>query len=101
MTPRVRLRTLVIAVAAVAVGLGVGVMLWRAAEFRARAAEHAWYEAGSRAYADDHAGDPSDFARQAVERGELLEAYHARLRAKYEDAARRPWRTVAPDPPMP
>jgi hypothetical protein len=29
------------------------------------------------------------------------EAYHARLRRKYEHAASRPWLNVAPDPPEP
>ncbi len=30
-----------------------------------------------------------------------LAAYHARMSAMYQDAARHPWRSIAPDPPEP
>ncbi|HWE40252.1 MAG TPA: hypothetical protein VG406_27115 [Isosphaeraceae bacterium] len=40
-------------------------------------------------------------AEGRVEERRALAAYHAGLRRKYEDAARHPWRPVAPDPPPP
>jgi uncharacterized protein HemY len=40
------------------------------------------------------------FAPEAV-RLSRLAGYHARLRAKYERAARHPWLHVEPDPPEP
>src|SRR4051794_34229647 len=85
--PRITTRGLMIAVAVVAVGLWGARMCQLRWIYRERAAEHAWNESGSRGYASDHEGAPSDSARQAVERGRTLETYHARLRRKYERAA--------------
>ncbi len=51
----------------------------------------------------------SPYRRQEFERGERDRAeslrkkieYHGRMKQKYEEAASRPWDSVAPDPPEP
>ncbi|HWE36906.1 MAG TPA: hypothetical protein VG406_10100 [Isosphaeraceae bacterium] len=46
--------------------------------------------------------DPSaDYERRAVEHWNRSADYHEALRIKYEQAARRPWLPVSPDPPRP
>ena len=41
--------------------------------------------------------DPPDIAEKAAARAD----YHRQMRVKYDWAARRPWRSVPPDPPIP
>jgi hypothetical protein len=99
--PRFRLtvRRLMAAIAVVALALGLATMLKRSADFRALAAEQADAEAMSLSYADEARGANGD--RQRVARGEQMAAYHRALRIKYEYAARYPWITPEPDPPIP
>jgi hypothetical protein len=50
---------------------------------------------------DPSRGPNGEDPLRLLERAELQHAYDARMRAKYQDAARRPWMTLAPDPPDP
>jgi hypothetical protein len=74
-----------IAVAILAIVMGGGVwaakMWWLSHDFRTQAAMHRVWERSWR----------SDGRMQFAE-------YHARMRRRYEDAARHPWRPVGPDP---
>jgi hypothetical protein len=93
---KLTVRRLMVLVAIVAFGL---VTFRRVAYLRERAEYHAWNESGSMAYTDDARGPAGD--TQRVERGELLAAYHARMRQKYERAIFFPWLPIEPDPPEP
>jgi hypothetical protein len=96
---RFSIRTLM-ALVAIAGLIMAGVMLVkRSSEFRASAEEQADAEMMSIAYADEARGERGD--PQRVARGEQMAAYHRKLRAKYERAARYPWLSVEPDPPIP
>jgi hypothetical protein len=86
-------------VALAAIALGVAVMALRSQEFRAMAEEQADAEELSLSYADEGRGEHGD--PQRVARGEQMAAYHKALRIKYERAARYPWTTPEPDPPVP
>jgi hypothetical protein len=46
-------------------------------------------------------GDQAILARSTVGYWSRMEIYHQQLRRKYEEAASRPWRPVAADPPPP
>jgi hypothetical protein len=115
-----------VAVAAAGLALGACQMLSRRTAYLSRAAEHAGLELGSRetgqvcrenvvglagrgfgclllgdwTRAKGYLTNSTAFAPEAVRLNRLV-GYHARLRAKYERAARQPWLPVAPDPPPP
>lgn len=100
--PRFHLRTLLIVVAI----LAVIVDLERRREFfLSLAAQHSRlsneeFLAGSLVQSRHHfvLSTPE---RAMVDAHERLGAYHSKLRAKYERAARYPWLPVPPDPPEP
>jgi hypothetical protein len=50
---------------------------------------------------DDWALHMADYHGQKAAKFTLWADYHARMKAKYEAAARRPWLDVEPDPPEP
>jgi hypothetical protein len=74
-------------------------MAKRSNEYRAVAEEQAEAEATSLSYADDARGPEGD--PQRVARGEQMAAYYKALKLKYQRAARYPWLSVEPDPPIP
>jgi hypothetical protein len=124
--PRFRLRTLLLLIVALAVSLWGERTRRQQATYRAMAAEQAALEEGSREtcrvcrenvvglagrglralYLGELGGVKGWFTNAAAfvpeaSRLERLTAYHSQLRRKYEDAARRPWLPVEPDPPSP
>src|SRR5205085_2724116 len=92
--PRMTTRRWMLVIALIAVAIYAEQTRRRWAYFRDQAAHHAEFEWGSQAYADDARGVPG--GEQRVERGETLAAYHARMRQKYEHAARYSWLPVEP-----
>lgn len=126
--PRVRftVRRLMGLVAIIGLVAWSGMTWRRGGYYRAQARRHARLEDGSRdtglvcretvvglvgrsvrdlarGRADRAGASLANAASMAGEMGRQarLTAHHARLRAKYESAAARPWRAVAPDPPDP
>jgi hypothetical protein len=127
---RFTVRRLIVAIAVIAILLAVGPQIRRtihlsrlSAGFARRAAMHDEYESiwrederkwREREEDDRQLADQSDlrsvadFWREQAERSAVraekrkaLADYHARMKAKYNAAARRPWLDVEPDPPPP
>src|SRR4051812_39209108 len=110
--PKFRVRTLMVALVAAWSWMVVAKMLWgpeleqRRVEYRTRAEDHADL---ARNYAELVASYSTPVARRGgcvwpprtLAEVRLSAAYHARLKTKYERAARFPWLPVAPDPPPP
>jgi hypothetical protein len=111
--PRLRftLRTLIALVAVVAATLG-GFLEYRrlmrkAAEYRARAEEHAGIEQTLRTIIEKSGPNPpvdispGNGLRSKRFTAQALADHEAALRLKYERAACYPWLSVEPDPPEP
>ena len=86
--PRITLRRLMIAVAVVAVGMGLGVGLKRRSKYFTAVSEYHEYERCR--------------PMQTMEPDPIAAIWpwliwHSNLIAKYRDAARHPWLSVAPD----
>lgn len=96
---RLTIRRMMFLVAIVGMGLATALMIQRSRQFARIAEEQAYSESLSLSYADEARGKHGD--RQRVERGELMASYHRALKLKYERAARYPWLSVEPDPPIP
>jgi hypothetical protein len=108
---RFTLRTLIVLVAAVAASLG-GLIEYRgltrkAAEYRAKAEDHAGIEQTLRAIIEKSGPNspidisPGDGIRSKRFTAKVVAEFEAALSRKYERAARSPWLTVEPDPPEP
>ena len=96
----------ILAVAVVAILLGLGLSWQRRQRFRALAWDYAFRADMAVQVARVFPGQPTVYHHDnAVNRsGEIRPAnlaYYARMRDKYERAARYPWMTVEPDPPEP
>jgi hypothetical protein len=96
---RFTVRRVMVLVAIAGLAMAVATLVKRSNEFRALAEEQAEAELTSVGYADDARGEGRD--PQRVARGEEMATYHRALRIKYERAARYPWLSVKPDPPIP
>jgi hypothetical protein len=115
--PRVRVRLklwmLLLLVAFIAFGLGIE---RRRRDFLARAAHHGQEAERNRQWKYYSVimiirvgGDPlslppeesAEYERRVIEHWNRSADYHEALRIKYEQAARRPWLPVSPDPPRP
>jgi hypothetical protein len=96
--PRLRftVRRMMVAVAVVALVLGAVALGVRSGEFRNRARYHEVMAASPLLGVK-----PAPPVFDPVRYTPKWSAYHARLKRKYERAARRPWLFVAPDPPLP
>jgi hypothetical protein len=82
-------RRLIAAVVVVALLLGVAILSERRKQFHHRALRHEVLS-GIYTHGHVHFGADPDLAR-----------YHEAMRAKYSQAADRPWQSVEPDPPLP
>ena len=102
--PRFRLRSMMILVAVLALSLSAAV-LWRRREHYRRLAEaYALTEMVLRVdsnMARGSAAFPLLDLSESMDRNARQADYYARLRRKYERAARRPWLPVEADPPEP
>jgi hypothetical protein len=96
--PRLTMRWPLVAVAVLALGLWGGVMRGRRQAYLVLAQKNAGIEA--------YLSVPGQFSAEPLANGgvwtqdDALKYYRA-LRLKYERAARFPWRSVEPDPPLP
>lgn len=99
---RFTLRRMIVVVAIVAVSLGLGGMWMRHERYLGLAQGYSLQEQVARDHQDLIQVTKMD------RRGKVLldafprkRVHYARMRAKYEHAARHPWLSVAPDPPEP
>lgn len=127
--PRIRMRLwmLIVLVAVVAIGIGAYALRWRKWRFQIEAELHRLHEQRFRtsleyARSDIERDEEILSDRPTINWGEEVKAevrkhlkstrawsqslpraieYHAHLRQKYERAARRPWMSIALDPPEP
>jgi hypothetical protein len=96
---RITVRRLMTAMVAVAVIIW-GFLLWKRADFyRWKARYHDRMQRASLIAVVD--GPREAGPAELASLGRQWVAYHAALREKYEDAARRPWASIPPDPPTP
>jgi hypothetical protein len=121
---RFTVRRLMVAVAIIAILIGVGLQIRQTIRFSRLAARYAedglfWrsQERNHRALGEkmrtasvdpEQGSGAAEFWRpyieyqaERVEKIKALADFHARMKTKYEAAARRPWFSVEPDPPRP
>ena len=102
--PRFTVRRMMVAIVVVAVGLGAYETWCRWSSHRRlcleKVAMHEW--AGDMFCARIHNNAPAFYPTEAALSWAYRRIdYHDSLAAKYRQAAGRPWRPVAPDPPEP
>lgn len=98
------IRATMAAVLVIAVEIWTTELVVRQVSYRRRASHHLqesrfWNSCGSGRVVILEGATPS--SPSGVFDAGAMASYHDGLRRKYERAAARPWRTVAPDPPVP